>query len=85
MKIEFAEWLINADASHGDAEEAATLMDGYSGRGMYGNETCAVTTGDVMGLLLSAIKEAAENPDGVPAEKPVYLRTDSLGTNQIVY
>lgn len=83
MDERFARWLVDADDERCGTQ--ARVMEGYSGRGMYGEETCAVSTDDAVNLLLSAVWEAAENPGGVPAAKPDELRIDSLGKGEVVY
>jgi len=74
MNIEFAEWLVSID----NCDTQASLVDGYSGRGMCGRATAAVSTGDSVNLLLSAVREAVERPDDVP-EMPDELMLDNLG------
>ncbi len=83
MDARFAKWLVDADGERCDT--AAKVVEGYSGRGMCGETTCAVATDDAINLLVSAIWEAAENPGNVPSEKPDELLMDSLGKGDVVY
>lgn len=80
MNIEFAEWLVDIDCG----ETQASLVEGYSGRGMCGRETAAVSTDDPINLLLAAVREAVEGPDDVP-EMPDELMRDNLGKGEVVY
>lgn len=83
MDERFARWLVDADEER--CGTSARVIEGYSGRGMYGEETFAVGTDDAVNLLLSAVWAAAENPGDVPAEKPDELMLDSLGKGDVVY
>lgn len=80
MNDMFANWLVEID--NGDTQ--AEVVEGYSGRGMYGHETTAVSTDDPIDLLLAAMREAVENPDDVP-KIPGGLSRDSLGTGTVMY
>ena len=80
MNEMFANWLVEID----NGETQASLMEGYSGRGMGGRETVAVSTDDPVNLLLAAVREAVESPDDVP-EMPDELMRDSLGKGEVVY
>lgn len=80
MNIEFAEWLVDIDGG----KTRASLVEGYSGRGMRGRETAAVSTDDLVNLLLEAVREAVERPDDVP-EMPDELMRDDLGKGEVVY
>lgn len=83
MDERFARWLVDADDKRCGTQ--ARVVEEYSGRGMYGETTFAVATDDAVNLLLSAVWEAAENPEDVPAERPDELRQDSLGRGYVVY
>ncbi len=83
MTSEFAEWLVAADKERCDT--FARVIKGYSGKCKGGEETCAVATDDPVNLLLSAVWEAAENPQGVPRERPDELAWERLGKGEVVY
>ena len=60
--------------------------EGYSGRGMYGETTCAVTASS-LGAVLTAVCRAvqdSDDPDAI-AEDLRGARTDSLGREMVIY
>jgi hypothetical protein len=72
---------------------AADLQPRYSGRGMYGKETCAIVCGPHVFLLLVAVASARVHESESPSndnewddlvEEIGNLRQDSMGRSDIV-
>jgi hypothetical protein len=80
MKEEVAEILFN----HGHSIE---VMDDYSGRGMYGKMTTAVTCDDMSDICVAIATAAIEEPDAFKGLKPsdFNFREDSLGRGRVYY
>ena len=86
MNIQSANFLVEVAANNGiDAE----LYEGYSGRGMYGEETTGVTTENPVKLLGLAIAFALDIDRGEAEEfgdcNFTRLQFDSLGRGSIIY
>ncbi len=85
MKLATAEALANA--AH-DLGMEAEVMDGYSGRSMYGRETTAVSAESMCALIAAAASAAGlmdVDDQGDFIDDLKGLRWDSLGLGVIVY
>lgn len=68
------------------AGESAEMRDDYSGRGMYGKQTCGIVF-DSIGLLVPAIVDFIKQ-NGIPHDTlPDFgvLRTDNMANRTIIY
>lgn len=86
MTKEQAQFLYDAG---NDAGLDLEIRDSYSGRGMFGEETCAVEGDFTMGELLCAVVEYVrflneEGQEDIP-EMPRSFREDSMGLGIIIY
>lgn len=86
MQKELAELLVQIIENNG---EEADLRDDYSGRGMYGDETYAVTCdcglGYVLGLVLESVKDGYLTEDDLKDIKSFGFRQDSMGLGMVIY
>uniref|UniRef100_A0AAU6W3K5 Uncharacterized protein n=1 Tax=Pseudomonas phage Cygsa01 TaxID=3138529 RepID=A0AAU6W3K5_9VIRU len=86
MDIRLAKFLVQATQG---SESEFSLVEDYSGRGMYGATTAAISVPDVLALstamyyLSSEIAQGIENGE-LPAETGT-LRWDNLGRDIVVY
>jgi hypothetical protein len=99
MNKETAEFLVKVSEECGNQE--ATLREDYSGRGMYGSQTCAVTVDSQMTLIQDLIQFMSTNvydtDDDTDNSKPNEgwsggpvpdcdgLRIDSMGRGVVIY
>lgn len=85
MKLETAQKIVEAAGDDYEEGEGVSLYEDYSGRGMYGKMTAAVT-GD-LSAIIAAIAMAAYEA-GCDEEGPLDLgrvRVDDLGRGVVVY
>jgi hypothetical protein len=83
MEIVFAKWLTES-ATKGSQDSESEIVEGYSGRGMWGEKTTAISTNDPARLLLCGI-QAAVDGDGPDCEVPEDICVDSLGLGKVIY
>lgn len=68
-----------------EAGVAAEVMDGYSGRAMFGERTTAVTLGRPLGRPLGmAAAGVAAVLSGMRAEEALRLRCDDFGLGEVI-
>lgn len=101
MDHRIAQAMVMVAHNSGHDEDAVRLYEGYSGRGMCGEETTGIVVDDIQTLLsvaaevgyIAADAEAFAAETGVTDEITIdeltqelaELRTDSLGRRMIVY
>lgn len=82
MNIKTAEFLVE------NACRDATVRERYSGRGMYGKETCGVVTDDAFQLVVDALQSAIKgffDEDEAQELDFTNLRIDNMGLDWIIY
>jgi hypothetical protein len=64
----------------------ASPYEGYSGRGMFGGQTCAVVAADIAAFVAAACEATrrSDDPDEIVEEMRA-LRTDSMGREVVLY
>lgn len=86
MKLELAKFLEEHTVGF---EEEVTVIEGYSGRGMYGATTTAVSVSSLEALvriIYSLSKEISEQVENGNLDIDIgSLRTDNLGHDIVVY
>ncbi len=64
-----------------EAGVAAEVMDGYSGRAMFGERTTAVTLGRPLGMAAAGVAAVLS---GMRAEEALRLRCDDFGLGEVI-
>jgi len=73
------------EALDNDGVSPVEIRDGYSGRGMYGEQTFAIVVDDVCDLIPALLRQAQEDPESVPDFSLFKLRQDSMGLGIVLY
>lgn len=92
MTKEFAQFLVEVTEHCGNQE--IDLREGYSGRGMYGRETCSVVVNSPLQLITDMTEYIRTNLGdddngnfpwlGGEVPEPEVLRMDSMGRDSVV-
>lgn len=99
MTKDMAEFLVEVTESLGNQE--ISLREGYSGRGMYGKETCGVVVENILQLFSDILEYARDNIndymgegsdgeqfktwDGKMIPQVENFRMDNMGRQYIIY
>ena len=72
-----------------EIDDEARFRESYSGRAMYGEETCAFVTPkspiDLLVLVIEALRDEYIDLEDLQAIKKLRMRTDSMGYDTVYY